>query len=162
MNRTVYFHACAFLLLSALLLLLSDQFSRFSAPHSMLESGKAIDRAVGKATLINPHVVGLISDPVGIKVSANYQQVDSSIDAVFNKVTRKLRGVQSHLKHHVHQAFNVRTFSRHRPTANLVIRMHSWLVRELGLAHTTNGQSVKKRLTIRHLAAAGFKAHGQN
>ena len=108
----------------------------------MLESGKAIDRAVGKATLVNPHLVGPISDP-GIKVSANYQQVDSSFDAVFNKVTRKLRGVQSHLKHHVHQAFNVRIFSRHRPTANLVTR-------------------VKKRLTIRHLAAAGFKAHGQN
>ena len=160
MNRTVYFHACAFLLLSALLLLLSEQFSRFSAPHSMLESGKAIDRAVGKATLIDPNVLGLISDPE-IKVSANYQQVDSSIEAVLNKVTRKLRGAQSHLKHRVHQAFNVKLISRHRPTANPVTRIHAWLIGELGLPHTTNGQSAKRRLTIRHLAAA-LKAHGQN
>jgi hypothetical protein len=33
---------------------LSEQFSRFSAPHSMLESGNAIDReAVERGTLIN-------------------------------------------------------------------------------------------------------------
>jgi hypothetical protein len=143
-NRTIYFPACAFLLLLALLLLLSEQFSRFSAPHPMLESGKAIDQtAVGKATLIDPYVVGLISDP-GIKVSANYQQVDSSIQAVFNKVTRKLRGVQSHLKHHVYQAFNVKVISRHRPTANLVTRIHSWLIGELRLAHTANRRPWKE------------------
>jgi hypothetical protein len=162
-NRTICFPALAFLLLLALLLLLSDQFSRFSAPRSMVESGRAIHRvAVEKPTLINPHVVGLFSDPMGIKVSANYQQADSSIDAVFNKVTRKLRGTQSRLKHHAHQAFNVKVISRHRPTANLLARIHIWLIDELGLPHTTNRQSVKRRLTTRHLAAVGFKAHGQN
>jgi hypothetical protein len=54
-NRSIYFPAFIFLLLFALSLLLSEQFSRFSAPRSMLESGVAIDRAVvAKATLIDP------------------------------------------------------------------------------------------------------------
>ena len=57
-NRSIYFPAFIFLLLFALLLLLSEQFSRFSAPRSMLESGVAIDRgAVAKATLIGPREV---------------------------------------------------------------------------------------------------------
>jgi len=34
----------------------------------MLESGNAIDRAaVEKATLVNPHAVGVLPDPVGTK-----------------------------------------------------------------------------------------------
>src|ERR1700732_3559086 len=57
-NRSIYFPAFVFLLLFALLLLFSEQFSRFSAPRSMLESGKAIDRAaVETATLIDPQAV---------------------------------------------------------------------------------------------------------
>jgi hypothetical protein len=40
MNRTFHFAACAFLLLLALLFVLSDQLSRSSAPRSMLESVK--------------------------------------------------------------------------------------------------------------------------
>jgi len=36
----------------------------------MLESGNAIDRAaVEKATLVNPHALGVLPDPVGTKVS---------------------------------------------------------------------------------------------
>src|ERR1700737_4543643 len=59
------FSAFVFLLLLALLFLLSHQLSRFSAPRSMLQSGKAIDRtAVEKATLISSHAVGLFPDPV--------------------------------------------------------------------------------------------------
>jgi len=44
-SPSIHFPAFVFLLLLALLLLLSEQFSRFSAPRSMLDSGKAIDRA---------------------------------------------------------------------------------------------------------------------
>jgi hypothetical protein len=138
-NRSIYFPAFAFLLLLALLLLLSDQLSRFSAPRSMLESAKAIDpTAVEKASLVSQQAVGVFPDPVEIKVSANYQQADSSVDAALFRVTRKLRGVQTHPKDRVHPSFNLRTFSRHRPTPNLVTRIHSWLVGELGLARTTN------------------------
>src|SRR4030088_2283468 len=44
-NRSIYFPAFVFLLLFTLLLLLSEQFGRFSDPSSMRESGKAIDQA---------------------------------------------------------------------------------------------------------------------
>ena len=163
MNRSIYLPAFVFLLLLALLFLLSGQISRFSVPRSMLESGKAIDRtAVEKATLINPHAVGLFPDPVEINISANDQRVDSSIDAALNKVSEKLSGVDSHPKNHMRRRFNVKIISRYRPTAKLVTRIHSWLVGELGLAHTANGRSIKKRLTTRHLVAAGFKAHGED
>jgi hypothetical protein len=146
MNRTIHFSVLVFLLLLALLFLLSHQLSRFSAPRSMLQSGKAIDRtAVEKATLINPHAVGPYPDPVEIRVSANDQPVDSSVNAAINKVTRKLRSVQSHLKDRVHPSFNVKIVSRHRPKANLVTRIHSWLVGELGLAYTTNGRAVERK-----------------
>jgi hypothetical protein len=125
------------------LLLLSEQFSRFSAPRSMLESGKAIDQAaVEKATLINPQAVtkrdlqldlapvlteirrhlsfvGLFSHPVEINVSANEERV-SFVDAPLNKITRKLRGVQIHPR-----------------AVNRVTRIHSRPVAfyQLGLAH---------------------------
>jgi hypothetical protein len=74
MNRTIYFSAFVFLLLLALLFLLSYQLSRFSAPRSMLQSGKAIDRtAVEKATLIGPHAVGLFP----IRLKSGYRQMTS-------------------------------------------------------------------------------------
>jgi hypothetical protein len=158
-HRTIHFSVFVFLLLLALLFMLSDQFSRFSAPRSMLQSGKAIDRAaVDKAALINPHAIGLFPDPVEMRVSANDQPVDSSVDAAINKVTRKLRDAQNHLRDRVHPLFNVKIVARHRPPANLVTRIHSWLWKEIRI----NGRRLKKRLTTRHLAAAGFKAHEQN
>jgi hypothetical protein len=171
MNRRIHFSAFVFLLLLALLFLLSDQFSRLSAPRSMLESEKRIDRtAVEKSTLINSHVVGPFSDPVEIRVSANYQAVDSSIDSDINRVTRRPRGMQRQLKDRAHPLYNVKTVSRHRPTANLVTQIHSWLVRKFGLAYTTNGRPlIQKRIYARRfkkqlprLAAARFKSHGQN
>jgi hypothetical protein len=156
-NRTIHFDAFVFLLLLALLFLLSGQLSRFSAPRSMLESGKAIDRtAVKNAILVHPQAVGLFPDPVEIKVSANDQRVDSSFDVALNKVTRKLRGVQTRLKDHA-RPFNVKIVSRYRSAANLVTRIHSWLVDELGRPWKEiriNGRNIKKRLTTRHLAAA--------
>jgi hypothetical protein len=166
-NRSIYFPAFVFLLLFALLLLLSEQFSRFSLPRSMRESGKATDRtAVEKATLINPESttkrdlqsdlapvltefrrrlsgVGLFPRPIGIKVSANHQPVDSDVDSAINKVTRRLRRVQRHLKDRLHPSF-VKIVTRRRPMANLVTRIHSWLVGEFGLAYTTNGQPRKE------------------
>ena len=57
-NRSFYFPAFVFLLLFALLLLLSGQLSRFSVPRSTRESGKAIDRAaVEKATSTIPQAL---------------------------------------------------------------------------------------------------------
>jgi hypothetical protein len=144
----------------ALLFLLSGQISRFSVPRSMLESGKAIDRsAVEKATLINQYAV---PHPPEINISANDQRVDSSADAAISKISEKLSGVQSHPKNLMRRRFKEKSVFRSRPTANLVTRFHSWLVGELGLAHPTNGRSIKKRLAARHVAAAGFKAHEQN
>jgi hypothetical protein len=139
-NRSTEFPVLVFVLLFALLLLLNGSSILSWAPESTSESREAIDRTpVEKANLAPPQAVGLFPDPVGIKVSANYQQIDSSIDATLNKITGKIRGVQTRLKHHhVHQAFYVKIISRHRPTANLVTQIHSWLVGELGLARTTN------------------------
>jgi hypothetical protein len=161
MNRTIYFPAFVLLLLFALLLLFSEQFSRFSAPRSMRESGKAVDRAaVETASLIDPQAVtkrdlqlnlapvlteirrhlsfvGLFSHPVKINVPANEDRLVSFADATLNKITRKLRGVQSHLKNHVHSSFNLKIVSRYRPAVNLVTRIHSRPVAfyQLGLAH---------------------------
>jgi hypothetical protein len=171
MNRN--FSVFAFPLLLAFLFLFSDQLSRLSVPRSMLESEKTIDRmALKRATLINSHAVGPFPDPVEIRVSANYQAVDSSIDSAIDKVTRRLRRAQRRLKDRVHPSFNVKNVSRHRPTANLVTQFHSWLVGEFGLAHTTNGWPLKqnlingrrskKQLATSRLAVAGLKAHGQN
>jgi hypothetical protein len=159
-NRSIYFPAFVFLLLFALLLLLSGQLSRFSVPRSMLESGKARDRAVvEKATLTNPQAVamrdlqsdlspvlieirrhlsffGLFPHPVEINVSENEERVVSFVDAALNKITRKLRGVQIHLKNHVHSSFNLKIVSRYRTAVNLVTRIHSrpMAFYQLGLA----------------------------
>jgi hypothetical protein len=160
-SRSIYFPAFVFLLLFALLLLLSEQFSRFSAPRSMLESGKALDRAaVEKATLINQQATtkrdlqwdlapvlteirrhwsffGLFPHPVEINVSANEERVASFVDAALNKITRKIRGAQIHLKNHVHSSFNPKIVSRYRHPVNLVTRIHSRPVAfyQLGLGH---------------------------
>ena len=167
------FSTFLFLLQLAFLFLVSDQFSRLSAPRSMLESEKKIDRtAVGQATLINAHAVGPFPEPVKIRVSANYQAIDFSIDSPINKVTQRLRRVQHRLKDRVHPSLNAKNVSRHRSMANLVTRIHSWLVGEFGLAYTTSGRPwkqnlinerrFKKQLATPRLAAAGFKTHGQN
>src|ERR1700730_350764 len=79
--------------------------------------------------------------PIRLKnrVSANDQPVDSSVDAAINKITRRLRRVQRHLKDRAHP-------SRDRPImANLVTRIHSWLVGEVGLAYTTNGRAMERK-----------------
>jgi hypothetical protein len=148
-NRSISFPAFVFLLLFTLLLLLSEQSSRFSVPSSMRESGKAIDQAaVEKATLIDPQVVtkrdfqsdltrvltefrrhlfgvGLFPYPVEINVSANEERVVSYVHAALKKITRKLRGAQTELKNHVASSFNLKIVSRYRPTVNLVTRIHS-------------------------------------
>jgi hypothetical protein len=161
MNRTIYFPAFVLLLLLALLLLFSEQFSRFSAPRSMRESGVAIDRAaVEKATLIGPRevtkrdlrsdlapvltelrrhlsFVALFPHPIKIDVSANEERVVSFVGAAFSKITRKFRGVQIHPKNDVHSSFNPKIVSRNRPAVNLITRIHSRTVAfyQFGLAH---------------------------
>jgi hypothetical protein len=52
-NRSFYFAAFVFLLLFALLLLLSGQLGRFSVPRSTRESGEAIDRAAVEKSDLN-------------------------------------------------------------------------------------------------------------
>jgi hypothetical protein len=159
-NRSIYFPAFVFLLLFALLLLLSEQFSRFSVPRSMREAGEAIDRVVvEKATLINPQAttkrdfqsglapvlaeirrhlsfIGLFPHPIKINVSANEERVVSFVDAALSKITRKFRGAQIRPKNHVHSSFNLEIVSRYRPAVNLVTRIHSRPVAfyQLGLA----------------------------
>jgi hypothetical protein len=148
-NRAISFPAFVFLLLFTLLLLLSDEFSRFSVPSSMRESGKAIDQAaVEKATLIDPQAmtkrdlqsdlarvftefrrrlfgVGLFPHPVEIKVSASEERVVSYVHAALKKITRKLRGAQTELKNHVHSSFHLKIASRYRPAVNLVTGINS-------------------------------------
>jgi hypothetical protein len=148
-NRSIYFPAFVFLLLFTLLLLLSEQFGRFSDPSSMRKSGTAIDQAaVEKAILIDPKTVtkrdfqsdltrvltefrrhlfgvGLFPYPVEINVSPNEERVVSYVHAALKKITRKLRGAQTELKNHVASSFNLKIASRYRPTVNLVTRIHS-------------------------------------
>ncbi|HEX3443468.1 MAG TPA: hypothetical protein VHS80_02055 [Chthoniobacterales bacterium] len=143
MNRSIEFPVLVLVLLFALLLLLNGSSILSWAPEST--SGDAIDRTpVEKATLALPRALGPLADAPGISVSANYQRGDSSIEATFNKITRKMRGVQTRLKRRVHQAFNAQVISRRRPTANLVTRFQSWLLGEVGLAHTTNRRPWKE------------------
>jgi hypothetical protein len=160
-NRSIYFPAFVFLLLFALLFLFSEQFSRFSVPSSMRESGKAIDlAAVEKATLIDPQAVtkrdlqsdlarvltefrrrlfgvGLFPHPVEIHVSANEERVVSYVHAALKKITGKLRSAQTELRNHVHPSFNLKIVSRYRSAVYLVTRIHSHPVAfyKLRLAH---------------------------
>jgi hypothetical protein len=181
-NRSIHFPAFVFLLLLALLFLLSEQFSRFSAPRSTLESGKTTDRVATEiAPSIKPQALtkrdlqsdlapvlaefrrrwsflGIFPHPVEINVSANEERVVSFVDAALNKITRKLRGVQIHLKNHIHSSFNPKVVSRYRPAVNLVarIRSHPAAFYQLGLAHK-NGASVPYRLSIGGTGRFGHK-----
>jgi len=181
-SPSIHFPAFVFLLLLALLLLLSEQFSRFSAPRSMLDSGKAIDRAATeKATPISPQALtkrdlqsdlapaltefrrrlsflGLFPHPVEINVSANEERVVSFVDAALNKITRKLRGVQIHLKNHVHSSFTPKVVSRYKPAVNPVTRIRSRpaVFYHLGLAHRIGG-SVPYRQSIGGAGRFGHK-----
>jgi hypothetical protein len=147
MNRTVHFSA-VFLLLLALLFLLSDQFSRLSAPRRVLEPEKTIDRiAVEKPPFINSPAAGALRDPVEMRLSANYEAVDSSINSTISKVTRRLRRMQHHLRDRMRPSFIGKVDARPRTTANLVTQIHSWLVGESGLGYTTNGHRWKQNRT---------------
>ena len=181
-SPSIHFPAFVFLLLLALLLLLSEQFSRFSAPRSMLDSGKAIDRAATeKATPISPQALtkrdlqsdlapaltefrrrlsflGPFPQPVEINVSANEERVISFVDAALSKITRKLRGVQIHLKNHVHSSFTPKVVSRYKPAVNPVTRIRSRpaVFYQLGLAHRIGG-SVPYRQSIGGAGRFGHK-----
>jgi hypothetical protein len=148
-SRSIYFPAFILLLLFALLVLLSEQFSRFSAPRSMLESGKAIDReAVKQGRLMSPQVVtrrdlppdlapvltgirshmsfvGLFPHPVKIDVPANKDRLVSFVGTALNKIRRKLRSVQIQQKNHVQSPSSLKIVSRYRPAVNFITRVHS-------------------------------------
>jgi hypothetical protein len=85
-NRPINFPALVFLLLFALMLLLNGSAILSWASRPVFGSGRSIDGpAVEKASLVHPPVAGPFPDPVEIKVSANYQQEYSSVDAGRNK-----------------------------------------------------------------------------
>jgi hypothetical protein len=100
---------------------------------------------------------GLFPHPVEINVSENEERVVSFVDAALNKITRKLRGVQTHLKNHAHSSFNLKIVSRYRPAVNLVTRIRSRPVAyyHLGLAHKI-GAFVSYRQSI---GGAGLFVH---
>jgi hypothetical protein len=148
-NRSNNLPAFILVLFFALLLLLTGSSVLSWAPEPTSESREATRQAdakvladeavdVTKEVPVDSQVIDLSQDPRAVQLSENDQQEASPVDATLNKIPHNIRGVQTHLKHHVHQAFDGRTFSRHRPTANLVTRIHSWLVGELGLARTTS------------------------
>jgi hypothetical protein len=151
-SRSIYLPAVILLLLFALLYLLSEQFSRCSAPHPMPESGKTTDQdLVKKGRLINPPAVarrdlppdlapvlaeirshmsfvGLFSHPVKIDVPANKDRLVSFDNTALDKIRRKLRGVQIPQKNRVGSPSNLKIVSRYRPSVNLMTRLHSRLV----------------------------------
>ena len=155
-NRSIYFPAFVFLLLFTLLLLLSEQFSRFSVPSSVRESGKAIDQAaVEKATLIDPQAVtkrglqsdlssalteirrrfsgaGLFPSSVESKAPVSYQQ--ASLGTGFNQVAEKQTGERSGRKNQVWS-------NRSRLRVNLVIRTH---VRSVGVFERRLGRTANR------------------
>ena len=148
MNRTNKLPVFILVLLFALLLLLTGSSVLSWAPEPTSQSKEAINQAdakeltdevdVKKEVLVDSQAVDPSPDLGAVKLLENGQQEAPPVDATLNNMTRNIGGVQIRLKHHVHQAFDGRTFSRHRPTANLVTRIHSWLVGELGLARTTS------------------------
>jgi hypothetical protein len=118
-NHSIDFRVLVFLLLLALLLLFSGSAIISWGPQSAFESGKTIERAaVEKATLVNPHAVGLFPDPTGIKVSMVDQRVDFAAGVPLNESMRKLRVVPSYPKDHVHSRFNVKMVYQTRIAAN--------------------------------------------
>jgi len=135
----------------------------------MLESGNAIHRAAAeKATLVNPHAVGLLPDPVGIKVSFIDQRVDSSVDAPLNDVVRKLRFAPSNPKDHVHSRFNTKMVYRTRLAANPTSRRsNSHPARFfLGLTHqfgafTSRLQTIGGRARLVQKEALETRANGR-
>ena len=158
MSRPIDFPALVFLLLLALILLLSGSaiLSRASRPTS--SSDRALDGAAAekatlvheKASLVPPQVVTLFSEPAEIKVSANYQQAVSPVDSGLDKPVEKLSELPSSPKNH--------SQSRgYRPKANLVTRSHARPVR-LGESRFSrkfavfwkeagmNGRKLKKRV----------------
>ena len=155
-NRLIPFPAFAFLLLFTMLLLLSEQFSRFSVPSSMRESGKAIDQAaVEKATLIDPQAVtkrdlqsdlssalteirrrfsgaGLFPSSVESRAPVSYQQ--ASLGTGLNQVAEKQTGERSGRKNQVWS-------NRSRLRVNLVIRPH---VRSVGVFERRLGRTANR------------------
>jgi hypothetical protein len=85
----------------------------------------------------NLSFVGLFPHPVKINVPANKERLVSFADAAFNKITRKLRGVQIHQKNYVHSSINLKIVSRYKPAVNHITRIHSSTVAfyQLGPAH---------------------------
>jgi hypothetical protein len=169
-------------LLFTLLLLLSEQFSRFSVPSSVRESGKAIDQAaVEKATLIDPQAVrkrdlqsdlarvltefrrrlfgvGLFPHPVEINVSANEERAIFLCSRRTQENHGRIRRAQTDLKNQVHSSFNLKIVSRYRSTVNLVTHSRPVAFYQLGLAHKI-GPFVSYRQSI---GGAGRFVHKKN
>jgi hypothetical protein len=114
-----------------------------------------------KASLVQPPVVKLFSDPAEIKISANYQQAVSPVDSGLDKPAEKLSDLSSSPKDHPQPR-------GYRIKVNLVTRFHARPVhlgesrfsqkfaafwKEVGI----NGRRFKKRVTrlLRPMSSRG-------
>ena len=165
MNRPLDFPVLVLSVLVAFVLLLSGSaiFSRAYVPR--IGSGRTIARAVvEEPSLVQPHVVGLFSDPVEIKVSANYQQANPSVGFGLSNVTEKTSNVPGSPK-------NRKRPRGYRLMANLVNRIHARPVHlgERGLALKVaalwkeigiNERRLQKRLRIRCVLSSAVVPRG--
>jgi hypothetical protein len=117
-NRPIDFPVLVLSVLFALVLLLSGSAILSRASRPRIGSGRTIARAaVEKPSLGQPHVFGLFSDPVEIKVSANYQAYSSTGFGLSN-ATEKISDVPGPPKNHKRPR-------GYRLMANLVNRIHA-------------------------------------
>jgi len=166
-NRLIDFPALVFLLLLAFILLLNASEILSKASRPMSGSDKALDGAAEEnANLVHPQVVGLLSDPPEIKVSANEQRAFSPIDSGLAKPTEKLINVPSSPKNHMQRG--------NRLKVNLMTRFHARPVhlgersfsqkvgvfwKEVGI----NGRRLKNRLArLLRSVPSGGKNGGQH
>ena len=160
-NRSILFLAFAFLLLLALLLLLSDRLSRFSIPRAMLESWRTSDRAaLEKETFANQQSttkndlqpvlsstlmenrrrlfgVGLFPNPVELKEPASDERAHFFITAGRNQVVGQQGGELSRPGNQVRS-------TGYRPRGYLVTRIHGPRFFERRLAPSAKGPSWQK------------------
>lgn len=161
MSRSIHFSTFFFVLLFALVLLVSAQLSRLSVPYAMPESWRAIDRAaleevplasrqsatkndrqpVSSTPLIEDRKrvsdIGWLPDLEGSKEPASGERVNSSLADGINRVGEKQDQEASRPKNQVKSA-------GYRPRVNLVTHSHGPKVSERRLAHSGNGPSWQK------------------
>jgi hypothetical protein len=160
-NRSILFPASVFLLLLALLFVLSGQLSRLSIPRAMPESWRASDRAaLEEETFANQRSVikddiqpvltstlienrrrfsgpGLFPNPAELKDPASDERPHLFTTASLNQIAGKQGGESSRPKNQVQLA-------EYRQKVNLVRRIHGPRFFERRPGHSANGPSWQK------------------